>query len=90
MEKQIDILIKAMTAQLANPARAVVNSESAFVKDRLNKLGEYEIANKYWNWLCCTRWQTNPIFGEEVQALQLKLEAIDKQSTMPSWGTYGT
>ena len=89
MEKQIDILIEAMKAQLAKPARAVVNSESAFIKDRLNKLGEYELAKQYWKWVC-SRWEDNPVFGEEVLEIQRQLKAIDNQSTMPSWGTYGT
>lgn len=88
MESKINILIETMKAQLANPTRAVVNSESAFVKDRLNKLGEYELANSYWNWVCMNR--SKPIFGEEVMNLQDQLNAIDKLSTMPSWGTYGT
>lgn len=77
-----------MKAQIAKPTRAVVNSESAFVKDRLNKLGEYELAKSYWNWVCMNR--TKPVFGDEVMALQDQLNVIDKQSTMPSWGTYGT
>lgn len=89
METKINILIEQMKAQVAMPTRAVVNSESAFVADRLNKLGEYELAKKYWSWVC-SYWEKNPIFGEEVTALQHQLNAIDKQSTMPSWGTYGT
>ena len=89
METKINTLIEAMKAQIAKPTRAVVNSESAFVKDRLNKLGEYELASKYWNWVC-SRWETNAIFGEEVLELQRQLQAIDSKVTMPAWGTYGT
>lgn len=88
MESKINILIEAMKAQIAKPTRAVVNSESAFVKDRLNKLGEYELAKSYWNWVCMN--SSNAIFGDEVMNLQDQLDAIDKQSIMPSWGTYGT
>lgn len=83
------ILIEAMKAQIANPARAVVNSESAFVKDRLIKAGEPELAKQYWNWVCMSGRDT-PVFGEEVLELQKQLNAIDKGVTMPSWGTYGT
>ena len=78
----------AILEQLNNPARAVVNSESAFVRERLLKMGEKELARDYW-WWCCTGCSV-PIFGEEVMALQTRLNEIDKQSTMPAWGTYGT
>ena len=78
-----------MKAQVENPARAVVNSECGFVADRLRKLGENELAKKYWSWTC-SRWEDNPIFGEEVQMLQKQLRNIDFNVDMPSWGTYGT
>lgn len=84
-----EILIQALSAQLANPARAVVNFECCFVRDRLDIAGHNDLARRYWSW-SCTNWKANPIFGSEVQELQLKLDAIDRQSTMPSWGTYGT
>lgn len=84
----MQVLIEAMKAQLAKPARAVVNSESAFVKDRISMAGEPELARQYWNWVCSGR--KTPIFGEEVFTLQQQLDAIDKGVTMPDWGTYGT
>lgn len=89
MESKINILIEAMKAQVANPTRAVVNSESAFVAQRVRNAGEAELSSKYWSWVC-SRWETNPIFGEEVLELQRQLQAIDSKVTMPSWGTYGT
>lgn len=82
-------LIAAMTAQLNQPNRSVVNSECAFVVDRLNKMGESSLGKEYWSWTC-SDWQSNPKFGDTVHSLQTQLRAIDKQSTMPSWGTYGT
>ena len=84
------MLIEAMQAQIANPTRAVVNSESAFVKDRLNKLGQTSLASEYWNWVCMYRRGVPNYFGEEVAALQEQLDAIDKGVEMPAWGTYGT
>lgn len=84
-----EILIQALEMQVAKPARAVVNFECCFVRERLQNAGYDDLARRYWSW-CCSNWKANPIFGPEVQELQLKLDAIDRQSTMPSWGTYGT
>ena len=83
------VLISAMKAQVAKPNRAIVNSECAFVKDRLYDANEPQLAKEYWNWTCGD-WKNNPKYGPEVQELQTQLRAIDAQSTMPSWGTYGT
>ena len=85
----VQILINAMKAQLEKPTRAVVNGESSFVRQRLSDAGQHDLAKQYWYWIC-SAWQAHPIFGDEVLALQHQLDAIDKQSTMPSWGTYGT
>lgn len=85
----IAVLIEVMKEQIAKPTRAVVNGESAFVKDKLNQRGEPELAKAYWNWVCSSGRET-PMFGPEVMELQSQLIAIDKQSTMPDWGTYGT
>jgi hypothetical protein len=86
---QIEILIEEMKIQLAKPARAVVNSECAFVVDRLNARGECGLAKEYWSWTCSS-WEQNPKYGPEVQELQTQLRAIDKQYTMPEWGYKGT
>jgi hypothetical protein len=86
---EIEILIEALENQVARPARAVVNFEASFVRDRLQNAGHDDLARRYWSWTC-SNWRANPIFGPEVLALQKELESIDRQSTMPSWGTYGT
>lgn len=82
------VILKAIQVQIEKPARAVVNSESAFVSDRIRDGGHPEIAKEYWNWVCggCkTAW-----FGEEVMAAQDVLRQIDKGVTMPEWGIKGT
>lgn len=86
------ILAEAMKLQLAKPNRAVVNSESGFVKDRLVRQGHVELAREYWNWAVShPEWRkANPVFGLEVLKLQEKLDEIDNSCTMPAWGTYGT
>jgi hypothetical protein len=86
---KIEILIEELTAQLAKPARAVVNSECAFVMDRLNTRGERDLAKEYWSWTCGS-WEKDPRYGEQVQELQAALRAIDKSITMPEWGIRGT
>ena len=42
-----EILIQALNAQLANPARAVVNFECSFVRDRLDIAGHNDLARRY-------------------------------------------
>jgi len=86
------LLIQAMEAQLAKPNKAVVNSESSFVRYRIEVAGDQALAREYWNWaISSEEWRRkNPIFGLEVLELQEKLDAIDATVSMPSWGTYGT
>lgn len=86
---KVNVLVEAMKAQVAKPTRAVVNSECAFVMNRLYDMKEPELAKEYWNWTCSS-WETDPKFGPEVQELQAQLRAIDKTVSMPAWGTYGT
>ena len=83
------VLIDAMREQLAKPARAIVNSECAFVADRLRAMGEHDLAKEYWSWNCSS-WEKNPKYGHEVQELQAQLRAIDNQYTLPEWGYKGT
>ena len=88
-QKELAALEAAIKQQIARPARAGVNNEAAFVAHHLT-LGGYECISKaYWNWTCSSR-KNEPIFGEEILALQNELVAIDKQYTIPAWGTYGT
>lgn len=82
------IIAQAQRKQLENPTRAVVNSESAFVAQRLRSEGYFEIAAAYWSWVCNRHDRYN--FSQEVIDLQLKLKAIDMGVSMPAWGTYGT
>lgn len=74
---------------MKKPARAVVNSESAFVRTKLLNHGEPELSKKYWGWAI----RPNPVSGVfplEIDELQRKLNAIDRSASMPDWGTHGT
>lgn len=74
--ENVQFLIQAMKEQIAKPARAVVNSESAFVKDRLYKMGYAELGAQYWSWVCSAN-RNIPVFGDEVMELQRKLKEVD-------------
>jgi len=88
MDKNL-IVLKAIAAQIEKPARAIVNSESAFVSDRIRDEGYPEVAREYWNWVC-SGCETAK-FGEDVMAAQDVLKQIgSRTSSMPNWGTYGT
>ena len=83
-----EIVANAQRLQLEKPTRAVVNSEAAFVAQRLRNDGYTGIAARYWSWVCSGA-RTDE-FGSEVTELQAKLKQIDDGVSMPSWGTYGT
>ena len=76
-----EILIQALNAQLANPARAVVNFECSFVKDRLYASGHDNLARRYWSWVC-SNWEANPIFGDR-KSTRLNSSHV-RTSRMPS------
>ena len=80
------IIAEAQRKQLAKPTKAIVNSEAAFVAQRLRDEGNTAISKRYWSWTCGAVDE----FNDEVNELQRQLKLIDAQSTMPSWGTYGT
>ena len=82
------IIAEAQRKQLEKPTRAVVNSESAFVAQRLRDEGHVDVSKKYWSWVCGGK--SPDVFGEEVYELEMKLKEIDAGVSMPSWGTYGT
>jgi hypothetical protein len=89
-----ELISAAQLQQLAKPARAVVNSECAFVADTLRKQGHNDLAKEYWSWVCSSA-SKDPVvgkqrFGADVYEQYMQLRAIDAQQTMPSWGTYGT
>jgi hypothetical protein len=85
-----DVLVDALTRQVKNPARAVVNHEAAFVAHHLSKVGYESLSAAYWKWVCMYRSEDPLRFGDEVDKLQARLDYIDKTTSMPSWGTYGT
>jgi hypothetical protein len=86
------IIINCIKAQLAKPTRTCVNSESAFVRERIEMEADKILARKYWNWaISNASWRAaNPVFGGLVVQLQLQLDAIDNAITLPDWATYGT
>lgn len=93
--EQVSLIIaEAQRKQLEKPTRAVVNSEAAFVAQRLRNEGYSGIAARYWSWTCkslCSDPERGPLeFGQEVWELQRKLKEIDRGCDMPAWGTYGT
>lgn len=81
------IVIAAQTAQLENPTKACVNSESAFVAQRLRDQGFNELAKQYWSFVCGGK---DPGFSDVVKENEKKLKVIDKQFEMPEWGYKGT
>lgn len=88
------IVFDAQAKQLANPARACVNSESAFVADTIRDAGFAELASSYWSWVCSSP-ERNPAeavkaFGVECYEQYVQLRTIDKGFTMPEWGYKGT
>lgn len=88
------IIAEAQRKQIEKPTRACVNSEAAFVAQRLRNEGYVEISAAYWSWTCAFaslgEQQGPDRFGQEVFELQKQLRAIDAGFNMPSWGTYGT
>ena len=84
------VILAAMAEQLKKPARATVNSEAAFVRERLFKLGFDKEANAYWLWFCSFKSPRPDWVTEEISSMQMQLNKIDKRQTMPEWGTYGT
>jgi hypothetical protein len=86
---ETQIILAAIKAQTAKPAKAIVNSEAAFVQDRLQDQGYLELSKQYWRWVC-TQKKVGGIFTEEVSEAQAVLDSLNSKSVMPSWGTYGT
>ncbi len=89
-QEQIDLIIFAQEKQIRNPARAVVNSECAFVKETISKT-DVKLACDYWSWVCYSGLRKDPtLFGDVVHSNELILARIDSEQTMPSWGYSGT
>lgn len=88
------IVFEFQAAQLAKPTRACVNSESAFVAEKIRDAGYPELAKSYWSWVCSSP-ELNPsnavkAFGVECYEQYVQLRAIDKGFTMPEWGYKGS
>ena len=88
-QDQIKIILTAQEKQIKNPARAIVNSESAFVKNTISKV-DPKLAMEYWKWVCGSFKSDNELFGPIVYANELTLAKIDAEQTMPAWGYSGT
>jgi len=76
----------AMQAEIDNPEKLYMpNSPGAFVRDRLFKECHWEEAT--WAWGCFCR---GGFAVPELDALYIKLKALDAKESMPDWGTKGT
>lgn len=75
------LLKSVLKDQITNPRKAIVNSESAFVKDKLVKAGQDDLARAYWKWVCLGLSEMyNPGFDTEIVELQTQLIQIDRKS----------
>ena len=76
----------AMRAEIETPQKLYMpNSPGAFVRDRLFKECLWEEATWFWSHYCSRS------FGvQELDDLNVKLEALASKETMPDWGTRGT
>lgn len=81
-------ICEAIQQQIDNPAHSIVNSESAFVRDRLVNAGLTKEAKWYWNCHCGV---PNCKFTPEVAELHRQLVVADwRAMAMPVWGRSGT
>lgn len=87
-EEQIQIVLNAQETLINKPKRAVVNSESCFVRDLISKQDK-ELARTYWSWVCGP---SNNVFSSDSRVVEneKKLKAIDLSIEMPKWGYSGT
>jgi hypothetical protein len=83
------LLIAELQDQLNNPVKSMVNSELAYVYDRL-KLQDQNLARTFWH--SVTLGNSFMIDDQDVRALITRLQEIDQlaMSAMPEWGSYGT
>lgn len=68
------VVTEAIKAQIEKPTRDVVNSEAAFVAQRLRNDGYTGIAARYWSWSCGH--ENREEFGDEIYELQMQLNEI--------------
>jgi len=89
-KEQTELIAKCQQKQIAKPARAIVNTESAFVKDMIAKTDPL-LATNYWNWVCFQGPIRRPEeFGVDVLNNEILLQEIDANQRMPEWGYSGT
>lgn len=79
-------IVSAQLEQYANPKRSVVNSEHAFVVDKLRNIGLHNEAQLYWTHICNRR---QSIDDPEINRLVVLLDGLS-QCNMPQWGIKGT
>lgn len=79
-------IASAMQAEIDNPMKLYMpSSPGCFVRDRLFKDCLLEEATWFWSNYCSYS------FGvQELDDLNVKLEALAAKETMPDWGTRGT
>lgn len=84
----IQQIIEAQAYFIENPVSACVNSESSFVKQRLQQQGFLQAASLYWSF--ATSRNAKYVMSDETVIAQEK--QLDKASNfnMPAWGTSGT
>lgn len=88
MTAVIQQIIEAQQYFIENPVRACVNSESSFVKERLQKQGFTEAASAYWNFVCFRNEKF--VMSDETVIAQEKQLGKASSFNMPAWGTSGT
>lgn len=84
----IQQIIEAQQYFIENPVRACVNSESSFVKQRLQQQGNMVAASLYWNFVCFRN--VKYIMSDETIIAQEKQLDNASNFKMPAWGTVGT
>lgn len=90
--EHVEAVVVAQQQIIDNPVRAMVNSESSFVRDLLSKVDE-RLARDYWNWVCgaCSQWTKKNFSDVRILQNQSKLKAVDMaMPEMPAWGYAGT
>jgi hypothetical protein len=78
----INQIIEAQQFIIANPARSCVNSESSFVKQRLQQQGFAEAANLYWNFTC----SNGKRYISDSIVVELEMQLSTTKFNMPAWG----
>jgi hypothetical protein len=88
-EYELDKLREVLKEHIKNPRRGIVNSEHAFVAQKLFDLKMFTAALAYWHWITMHRKEVD-YFPADILDLIAKLDEIDLKTTIPQWGTYGT